>query len=81
MTDPQRIHDFVAHWTDKGYEKGESQPFWIGLLLALGVPSPAQYIRFEDQVHLDHTAFIDRYIPDTHVLVEQKSITKDFNRF
>ncbi|MDY2942704.1 MAG: type IIL restriction-modification enzyme MmeI, partial [Paludibacteraceae bacterium] len=77
MTDLQRIQDFVAHWTDKGYEKGESQPFWIDLLLALGVPSPAQYIRFEDQVHLDHTSFIDGHIPATHVLIEQKSITKD----
>ena len=28
-------------------------------------------------MHLDHTAFIDGYIPSTHVLIEQKSITKD----
>ncbi len=38
---------------------------------------PTQYIRFEDQVHLDHTSFIDGHIPATHVLIEQKSIAKD----
>ncbi|WP_336619186.1 type IIL restriction-modification enzyme MmeI, partial [Helcococcus kunzii] len=26
---------------------------------------------------LDHTSFIDGYIPSTHVLIEQKSINKD----
>ena len=31
---------------------------------------------FEDQVHLDHTSFIDGYIEKTHVMIEQKSINK-----
>ena len=26
---------FVEHWTGKGYEKGESQAFWISLLRLL----------------------------------------------
>ena len=32
---------------------------------------------FEDQVHLDHTSFIDGYIPETKVLIEQKSLGKN----
>ena len=71
------LQKFVSDWTGRGYEKGETQPFWIALLHALGVEDPTQYIRFEDQVHLDHTSFIDGHIPATHVLIEQKSITKD----
>ena len=71
------LQKFVSDWTGRGYEKGETQPFWIALLTALGVEDPTQYIRFEDQVHLDHTSFIDGHIPATHVLIEQKSITKD----
>ncbi len=72
---------FVEDWTGKGYEKGESHKFWLQLLgEVLGVEHPAQFISFEDQVHLDHTSFIDGYIPSTKVLIEQKSIDKDLNK-
>lgn len=77
MTNPKLIHDFVAYWTGKGYEKGESQPFWIALLHALGIEEPTTFITFEQQVHIDHTAFIDGFIPATKVLIEQKSVQKD----
>lgn len=77
MIDLKALHRFVENWTGRGYEKGDTQPFWIELLGALGVEQPTQYIRFEDQVHLDHTSFIDGHIPTTHVLIEQKSIQKD----
>ena len=76
MTNPKLIHDFVAYWTGKGYEKGESQPFWIALLHALGIEEPTTFITFEQQVHIDHTAFIDGFIPATKVLIEQKSVQK-----
>lgn len=69
---------FVEDWTGKGYEKGESQKFWLQLLReVLGVENPEQFISFEDQVHLDHTSFIDARIPATKVLIEQKSSDKD----
>ncbi|MCI6622635.1 MAG: methylase, partial [Subdoligranulum sp.] len=35
---------------------------------------------FEEQVHLDHTSFIDGTIPATHVLIEQKGLGKDLNK-
>ena len=69
---------FADYWKGKGYEKGESQKFWLSLLTdVFGVEHAAEFISFEDQVHLDHTSFIDGYIPATHVLIEQKSINKD----
>lgn len=72
------IKEFVEFWQDRGYEKGESQVFWLTLLSkVLGVVEPEKFIRFEDKVVLDHTSFIDGVIPATHVLIEQKSFGKN----
>lgn len=70
--------EFVKFWQGKGYEKGQSQPFWLQLLGDVyGVEHPAQFISFENQVMLDHTSFIDGYIEETKVMIEQKSLGKD----
>ena len=77
----QAARNFAAYWKDKGYEKGQSQPFWLSLLRDVyGVEHPEQFIQFEEQVHLDHTSFIDGTIPATHVLIEQKGLDKDLNK-
>lgn len=84
MTDTQQraaAKDFANYWKDRGYEKGESQPFWLSLLRDVyGVEHPEQFISFEEQVHLDHTSFIDGHISATKVLIEQKSSGKDLNK-
>lgn len=73
--------NFAAYWKDKGYEKGESQAFWMSLLRDVyGVAHPEQFISFEDQVKLDHTSFIDGYIEATHVMIEQKGLGKDLRK-
>ena len=77
----QAAKKFAAYWKDKGYEKGESQSFWLSLLRDVyGVEQPEQFITFEEQVHLDHTSFIDGAIPSTKVLIEQKGLGKDLNK-
>ena len=69
--------EFVSFWTDKGYEKGQTQPFWLSLLRILGIDKPETFIEFEDKAHIDSAhGFIDGYIPATHVLIEQKSLGK-----
>lgn len=84
LTDKQQkiaAKEFAEYWAGKGYEKGQSQPFWLSLLRdVLGVEHPEQFISFEDQVHLDHTSFIDGYIKDTKVMIEQKSLDKDLSK-
>ncbi|MDE6424879.1 MAG: N-6 DNA methylase [Ruminococcus sp.] len=83
MTDTKKksAKEFVQRWQGKGYEKGESQKFWLDLLQnVLGVPDVTEYISFEEQVKLDHTSFIDGYIEATHVMIEQKSINKDLRK-
>lgn len=72
---------FAEYWKDRGYEKGESQPFWLSLLRdVLGIEAPEKFITFEEQVRLDHTSFIDGFIPATHVLIEQKGRNKDLRK-
>ncbi len=85
MTDAEQrkaAKDFAEIWKDKGYEKGESQPFWLSFLkYVLGVEHPEHFIEFEDQVHIDKsTGFIDGTIPATHVLIEQKGVDKDLRK-
>ena len=77
----KQAKEFANFWADKGYEKGQSQVFWLTLLnKVLGVDNPEQYISFEDKVMLDHTSFIDGYISATHVLIEQKSRDRDLRK-
>ena len=73
---------FVEYWSDKGYEKGESQPFWLSLLRdVLGVSEPEKFITFEEQVKLDKAnGFIDAHIKSTKVLIEQKGKDKDLRK-
>ena len=70
--------EFAAHWEGKGYEKGESQIFWTTLLnQVFGIEHPETFIIYEHQVKLDHTSFIDGFIPTTKVMIEQKSLGKN----
>lgn len=84
MTDAQQraaAKHFAEVWNGTGYEKGDSQKFWLQLLEEVyGVEHPAQFIQFEEQVLLDNTSFIDGFIPDTRVLIEQKSLDKDLRK-
>ena len=70
--------EFAQRWKGRGYEKGDSQPFWIDLLQNIyGVENVTEFIRYEEQVKVDATNFIDGHISATRVLIEQKSIDKD----
>ncbi len=85
MTEKEQINsakEFANFWENKGYEKGQSQTFWLQLLRQVyGIEKPEEFIEFEDQVHIDkNTGFIDGYIPSTKVLIEQKSIDKDLRK-
>ena len=70
---------FSEKWKDLGYEKGQTQQFWMELLQKVyGVNDPFSFIEFEGQVkNLSTTSFMDAYIASTKVLIEQKSIKVD----
>ena len=71
--------EFAERWKDRGYERGESQPFWIDLLSnVFGIETPSDgFITFEDHRMVDASNFIDGRIRSTRVLIEQKSLGKD----
>ena len=81
LTDKQQAKaaaEFAERWKGKGYEKGDSQVFWMELLTEVyGVKNISEFIRYEEKVKVDTTNFIDGHIPSTKVLIEQKSIDKD----
>ena len=77
MTDLEQkkaAKDFSGRWKDRGYEKGESQKFWIDLLEnVLGINNATEFIRFEDTVHIDKaTGFIDGFIDKTKVFYRKE---------
>lgn len=84
MTDVQQrasAKEFAAYWKNRGDEKQETQRFWIDLLRNVyGVPNPEQSIEFEVPVKLNHTSFIDGYLADTRVLIEQKGADIDLKK-
>ncbi len=68
---------FAAQWAGRGYEKGETQRFWLSLLHnVFGVDDPTAMMEFERPVKTitkeRGADFIDAYIPSTRVLIEQK---------
>ena len=72
---------FAAKWQGVGDEKQHTQTFWLELLQQVyGVPQPFGFITFEDKVKLGHVSFIDARIPETHVIIEQKSLGKDLSK-
>ena len=85
MTDAEQreaARKFINTWRGKGYEKGETHTFWISLLSdVFGVEHATDKIQFEKEVVVDkQTKFIDGYIADTKVMIEQKSLGKDLNK-
>lgn len=84
MTDIQQraaAKKFVEYWSTRGDEKQETALFWIDLLQNVyGVEDASKFIQFEVPVQLDHTSFIDGFIPETRVLIEQKSADVDLKR-
>ena len=84
MTDAERriaAKAFAEDWQGRGDEKQETQSFWLSLLRQVfDVEEPEKYIAFEVPVKLGHTSFIDGFIRETRVLIEQKGQDIDLNK-
>ncbi len=78
LTRKKAAKEFAVRWKDKGYEKGETQRFWLDLLQSVfGIQNPTSMMEFELPVKTimkeKGSDFIDGYISTTKVLIEQKS--------
>lgn len=83
-TQKQAAKQFVKDWSGKGYEKGETQRFWIDLLhTVFGIDNPTKMMEFELPVKTitkeKGSDFIDAYIHATKVLIEQKGSHVDLS--
>ena len=83
-TQKQAAKAFVQEWSGKGYEKGETQRFWIDLLhTVFGIDNPTKMMEFELPVKTitkeKGSDFIDAYIHSTKVLIEQKGSHVDLS--
>ncbi len=85
MTDAEQreaARQFVNRWTGKGKEDEDGRSYWIDLLSnVLGMENITERLNFEKKVVIDgHTKRIDIYIPETRVIIEQKSIGKGLDQ-
>ena len=76
--------EFIEKWSNRGYEKGETQLFWLELLELVQKQFPTEIniknldiksiVSPEERVKVDGTTrFIDLYIGYSKTLIEQKS--------
>ncbi len=75
--DESQLGSFFYKWQNKGQEKKDDQSYWLDFLQdVLGVERATDRIEFQkDIVKPDgKPGWIDAYIPETHVLIEQKSL-------
>lgn len=85
MTDQQQreaARQFFYKWKGRGKEDEDARSYWIDLLQGiLGVDRVTDRVQFEKKV-ADKTGKkrIDVYIPETSVLIEQKSLGIDLDK-
>lgn len=73
----EAARQFVNKWHGKGREDEDARSYWIEILQnILGMDRVTDRMEFEKKVigADGNTKRIDAYIPETHVLIEQKSI-------
>lgn len=74
----EAARQFVNRWIGKGREDEDGRSYWIDLLTnVLGMENVTERLNFEKKVVIDgNTKRIDVYIPETSVIIEQKSLGK-----
>ena len=75
--DKKAIREFTERWKGIGYEKGDTQKYWLQLLQALGY-TRSEDVRFE--YHLPGGGYIDVWLRDAGVLIEQKGLEIDLDK-
>lgn len=73
----KNLKSFVKAWKDRGYEKGETQQFWLQLLRAIGYEY-VDSVLFEKP--LKSRGFPDVWLREVNVMVEQKSLGVDLDK-
>lgn len=81
---PHNIQKFVDRWTNRGTEDSDDRTFWIEFLRdILGIDNATEHLQFQKKVLNKKGRVankIDVYIPETKVIIEQKSLGIDLSR-
>lgn len=85
MTDAEQreaARQFVQKWHGKGNEDEDGRSYWIDLLQnVLDMDHVTDRVDFEKKVYVDgNKKRIDVYIPETRVLIEQKTLGKGLDQ-
>ena len=78
----EAARQFINRWRGKWKEDEDGRSYWIELLSnVFGVENVTERIDFEKKVVVDgNTKRIDVYIPETRVIIEQKSLNVPLNK-
>ena len=73
---------FSKKWAGQGKERQDDSKFWLELLsVVFRIEDPFKLIEFQKPVKMDSsTRFIDAFIPETRVLIEQKGVDIDLSK-
>lgn len=79
MTEAERreaTRQFCNKWVGRGREDEDDRSYWLDILdRVLGVENATDHIDFQKKVIVDgNTKRIDAYIPETKVIIEQKTL-------
>lgn len=70
---------FARKWSGRGYEKGDTAPYWLELLdTVIGMSDVTTNVRFENQT-IDR-GYVDVTIRDAKTIIEQKSLGVDLDK-
>ena len=72
----QGLRKFIEKWTGRGRDDEDDRSFWIDLFDAYGQKDATDRLSFQKKVvgRDNNTKRIDVYIPETKVIIEQKSL-------
>ena len=73
---------FAKKWEGQGREKQDDSKFWLELLsFVFRIEDPFKLIEFQKPVKMESsTRFIDAFMPETRVLIEQKGVDIDLSK-
>lgn len=85
MTDTEKreaSRQFYQKWVGRGKEDEDDRSYWLDLLARVfGIENATDKIEFQKKVIVDgHTKKIDAYIPETKVIIEQKTLGIDLDK-
>lgn len=73
---------FSKKWKGQGREKQDDSKFWLELLsFVFRIEDPFKLIEFQKPVKMESsTRYIDAFMPETRVLIEQKGVDVDLSK-